>query len=261
MTCPLSSLGAPAEIGRAPVIPSPISAHGVSAEDAELFWTDGTDARSTELGIHSVTPAYADPCERREALLAELIFAARDLAQQNILGKLEYGDSGPSMLSWCRECQWTEHLGQLLHGDTCRTGRVQRIVDALVATLPAEPAESKVAPGEGLRLSGGKLQRGARSDGGEYGEPWHYKEMVAGGAHVVTSEGYFVASLHGAAQEQLDHAERIVACVNFCAGIPTEILLNQKPLVSETRDINQVIAVGRLLPGVMKLRTSQGVAL
>jgi hypothetical protein len=47
MTRPLSSLGAPAEICRAPEIPSPRSE--VSVQDAELFWTDGTDARDASM--------------------------------------------------------------------------------------------------------------------------------------------------------------------------------------------------------------------
>jgi hypothetical protein len=50
MTRPLSSLGAPAEICRAPEIPSPRSE--VSVQDAELFWTDGTDARDASCSAH-----------------------------------------------------------------------------------------------------------------------------------------------------------------------------------------------------------------
>jgi hypothetical protein len=46
MTRPLSTLGAPAESSSAPEIP--ITIREVSVEDAETFWTDGTDARSPE---------------------------------------------------------------------------------------------------------------------------------------------------------------------------------------------------------------------
>ena len=69
---------------------------------------------------------------RREQLLCELIFAARALADHALLR------TGVQLLAgetiWCRECHATVTLGRLIHGDTCRVGRVQRVVDALLAT-------------------------------------------------------------------------------------------------------------------------------
>lgn len=237
MTRPLSSLRAPAEARSA--AENPNSIHEISTEDVERFWTEGTDARSAR--------------DIREPLLAELIFAARDLAHRNI-----FEDSA---FSWfCRECQKTQGLSELTHSATCRTGRVLRIVDALVATLDSKPAGLAAAP-EGVVAPGDGASRcAANGEGGsEYGQPWRYR-MQGGNAHLENSEGYWLGCVYGPAQEAVDHAERITASVNFCAGIPTEILLDEKPLASMTRSLNDVIAVRRILPRLAELRTSQGVA-
>ena len=106
MTRPLSSLRAPAETRSASEIPSLI--HEVSTPDGD----------------------------RREGLLAELIFASRDLAQENIF------------VSGCGKCMMGAHLGGLKHSVTCRTGRVLRIVGELIATVDTKPAGDEAATGE-----------------------------------------------------------------------------------------------------------------
>lgn len=247
MTRPLSSLGAPAENGSAP--DKPLTIHEVSVQDSETSWTDGTDARS---------PDPAADSDLLDALTCRLIFAARALALNCILTS-DYRPIGgpivPDGNQVCSGCTMHSHGRKLPHTASCGVGEVLWILDRMEACVlscrrAGKPVELRSGAGAATPLP----------DAGEYGEPWRYKEMASGGVDVETPEGYLVASLHGAAQEQLDHAERIVACVNVCADIPTEMLLNAKPLASMTRRVDDVIAVGRLFPGLVELRTSQGVA-
>lgn len=124
----------------------------VSAADAEAFWTDGVDARSHEPGsadritadvpgvgvVLFVSPDSEDfPTEtagnvtpiadEREQLLCQLIFAAKDLAEQ----QLEPSD--PDNPEFCTECCVDECDGVIAHEPVCRTGRVLRIIKQLCA--------------------------------------------------------------------------------------------------------------------------------
>jgi len=92
---------------------------------------------------------------RREDLLSQLLFAARDLAEQNILGK-DWAPipAGAHAASWCRECQMTEHLGRLQHTDTCRTGRVLGIIGELTSTSDFDSKGKEAAPENGPRATG-----------------------------------------------------------------------------------------------------------
>lgn len=97
---------------------------------------------------------------RREDLLAQLLFAARDLAERNILGKdWEPMPAGAHAAVWCRECQMTEHLGGLQHTGTCQTGRVFGIIGELMSTSDSEPKGKEAAP-EGEK---GRARDGIRS--------------------------------------------------------------------------------------------------
>ncbi len=61
----------------------------------------------------------------------------------------------------------------------------------------------------------------------QYGEPWHYA-YEGSGAHSVYS-GNKCLTIFDDPEEMTDAeaeslAKRVVACVNFCRGVPTEIL-------------------------------------
>jgi len=87
--------------------------------------------------IHDKMSGMEARRDRRETLLAELVFAARDLAMRNIQRGLtaRFADPlGPEHSS-CAECLMVEHLGRLPHTPTCRTGRVLRIQADLIDTL------------------------------------------------------------------------------------------------------------------------------
>jgi hypothetical protein len=72
---------------------------------------------------------FATAQNDREGLLAQLMFAARDLAQANLV---HFGpkDGG----SHCCECHMGELHGCIAHTDKCLTGRVLDILDDLVET-------------------------------------------------------------------------------------------------------------------------------
>jgi len=113
--------------------------------------------------IHDKMSGMEARRDRRETLLAELIFASRALAQRNIQRGLSarFADPlGPELTS-CAECLMVEHQGRLPHTATCRTGRVLRIQADLIDTLYTHftgkehaPEGEKVCAGDGIRLRG-----------------------------------------------------------------------------------------------------------
>lgn len=75
--------------------------------------------------------------EKRAALLGQLVFAARDLAQANVADPWK-GESFSKGFAGCRECGQIAYLRSYPHASTCRTGRVLKIIAALHAQ--ANPA-------------------------------------------------------------------------------------------------------------------------
>jgi hypothetical protein len=101
-------------------------------------------------------------CDR---LLAQLIFAARDLARQNLLPQCDAPrDLAAAVPIRCRECEMSEHLGELRHGSTCRTGRVLGIIEKLCQSLESNPNEKEAAEGEDVSLAGDGIRPRGLSD-------------------------------------------------------------------------------------------------
>jgi len=97
---------------------------------------------------------------RRDYLLAQLVFAAKDLAQRNIASEPPGEFAGQLLaLTRCRECHMTELQGHLSHTLLCRTGRVLGILDALVAE-PTPQLGKEIAPGEESGAGSGIFPRG-----------------------------------------------------------------------------------------------------
>lgn len=98
----------------------------------------------------------------QDSLLAQLMFAARNLAVANIVKDLR-ADGGHIFgqpLS-CRECYFgATSDGVLHHATSCNTGHVLALIDELTATVTdskekeAAPAEEKLRAGDGIRLRG-----------------------------------------------------------------------------------------------------------
>ncbi len=106
--------------------------------------------------INAGLSALNERRNQRERLFAQLLFAARDLAEVNLF-------SG-HLARTCTECGKLEELGRMQHINTCKTGRVLGIVANLVSTLdfdPFKPTEKEEAPdGETSRAGDGIRPRG-----------------------------------------------------------------------------------------------------
>jgi hypothetical protein len=91
---------------------------------------------------------------RCERILAQLPFAARDLAERNLRGALSNaGVGGHVIASSCTECRVVEHLGVLRHSGTCRTGRVLDLIAELLAIPEFDLNKKEVASEEGMGSS------------------------------------------------------------------------------------------------------------
>ena len=118
--------------------------------------------------------------EQRSALLGQLVSAARELAEQNIIGRKLPDTQKTALLhsefgeTWCRECQMNEHLGELPHTATCKTGRLLRVLGELAALsvprLLIRPEQEEEA-GDGTRLRG--LKERVCLQCGERGGAWN----------------------------------------------------------------------------------------
>ncbi len=197
--------------------------------------------------------------------LARLLFAARRLANDRIKSSRSRPTEEP--IEYCEECQHASLSGTLTHAASCRTGEVLDVLAAICAPGLAESAEA--APE--AELQAGPEVASAQTDaelaaavdaaidagpemvsGGEFGEPWGI-DYGPTDVYVADVEGYPIGSMHGGPLNPHEYAERVAACVNFCEGIATELLQAEKPLADMSRDINQVIAVRRVLPGLPEL--------
>lgn len=126
------------------------------------------------------------PQEQREKLLGELIFAALDLARQNLgtavaAFRLFHRDERQA----CHECQMVEIGGALTHAPTCRTGRVLRIVATLLDTSNSNPNGKEAAAdgetalvGDGIRRPG--LKRRVCLMCGTSGGAWDARQVLEG---------------------------------------------------------------------------------
>jgi hypothetical protein len=126
----------------------------------------------------------------RDALLAELLFAARDLANRGIrtIRMPRTDDAGNGEISICKECGGIVNgVAPLPHTKVCRVGRVRRILDDLVELAnPAyqiatkdkkegAPEGESAGAGDGIRLRGegarlvGDVRRACGKCGGRFG--------------------------------------------------------------------------------------------
>ncbi len=123
-------------------------------------WVNGVEFTDDRCSICGRTRQHAAAREaRRDGLLAQLVFAARDLAEKNLLAHPNSLDGWQN----CKEC----HSYQLSvgvpieHAKTCRTGRVLRILSELIATLDFDPNRKETAEdGETGRAGDGIRPRG-----------------------------------------------------------------------------------------------------
>lgn len=158
--------------------------------------------------------------ELRDDLISRLLYASRDLAESRLL------EGGANALSWvaCVECGEFGPRGDTdFHGEHCKAGRTLGIIAALIAApAPASnPIRKEAAQGqEGARAGDGKRSRG------DFGEPWERRiDDVLQTLSIYDNEGTLITGLPKCNQESLDWANRIVACVNSCAGMEDKEML------------------------------------
>jgi hypothetical protein len=191
--------------------------------------------------------AYIDALTLPE-LAAELVLAASRLVGTRVV------QSSLSPQHVCRECagRATERLA-VLHTEDCATGMVAHLLLAIahaeaarVAPTPhrkepsqensrSEPARTAAqekrpfvlpkewtpAQVEAFREAWDEAQRGSA-----YGEPW----TTSAEGEVLDAEGQIVVDPYGTTLAEPDDVRamrRIVACVNHCAGVPTEALCRE----------------------------------
>ena len=160
------------------------------------------------------TAGDASVDDERDALLARLLYHASSLAHSRVQNGLG--------LMHCEECEAEWLLSEPeRHVKGCRVGNVRETLQALCDAYPRQISERSSAEPVDQDAGAAGEQRPAR---GEYGEPWGFTRPYIMVAHMHAADGLWLASggFRGIA--------RAVACVNFCAGISTEMIRSLIPL-------------------------------
>lgn len=157
--------------------------------------------------------------EQRDQLLARLIYHASSLANASI-------DNGLGLMH-CREChaEWLISEAER-HVEGCRVGNVRATLQALTRAYPRLTSAEERRSAEPADCAAGTA--GERPcAGADYDEPWRYGRhatVVTDLPGLIGQSGSFVP----ASSDRI--YERIVACVNYCAGISNEMLASLIPL-------------------------------
>lgn len=131
----------------------------------------GKEVRELIAEIDAAIMRSNEKRDRTERLLTQLLFAARDVADRNILcGSLAPANTAPAAV--CTECHMVEHLGKLTHAGTCCTGRVLGILEALtdveVNSDGKETGEKVGRAADGILPRGFKVCMKCGSHSGEW---------------------------------------------------------------------------------------------
>lgn len=192
----------------------------------------------THHGLMDARPFYRETA--RALAVQRLLTAAENLARKNLGYRADWLITG-EMIFGCNECgkgQATSAQG-IAHKDTCNTGRVLRLVREFSEVLQNNPEEKEAVPERGTsvaepRREDGVDARGYVGDGirarGFFDEPWRiegYKDWNLGSNEATFFIGvgdgiaHQVYELKGTLPNARFSLERMIACVNACAGIPT----------------------------------------
>ncbi len=171
-------------------------------------------------------PAGTDPVSSSlEYLIGQFIGVAGRLRSSRITTGLG--------LNHCEECQgeWLvsepeRHASGCLVASLAAAGRDLVIHESarLAGDKPDERGSAELVEGAGAAVE--ERPRFAC----EFGEPWGCVQCQGPhGAYIATRDGVWV----GGYRRQV--MRRVVACVNFCAGVPTEDLEKTRPMAEELR--------------------------
>ncbi len=123
----------------------------------DCFWSRSLRA---DAKLNADVQSALDLQTQREEQLSRLIFAARDLATGRIVRRL-----GEVEREGCLECDmWQLGASPLVHGRTCRTGRVLGIIDEMLQTKTKKEAvvDGDAACGDGMRQHVDGVDGGAK---------------------------------------------------------------------------------------------------
>jgi hypothetical protein len=166
----------------------------------------------------------------RELALAQLVFAARNLANSRLVMILE-GPGTPLKAARCRDCNSVAIDARVVHALICNTGAVLALIDDLCSDKlnPNNPIEKEAAPAdephapESVRVGSDEETRRA-GDGirlsGNFGEPWRLQKMKGerGGLDLLEKDGTWFGGFCCMDKRQKAQLLRAVDCVNFMAG-------------------------------------------
>lgn len=181
---------------------------------------------------------------RGVSLVDELAVAALQVALRAIRSKQIWGE--PSFE--CSECLMSGATKMVPHTPGCGIGRLLRLVERVNELDGAIPAGKETS------------QSGERAVAAEwprvtFGEPW----MVMVGLYRESKTPVLVDARDNPLMEALQPGtsryllERVAACVNFLAGVPTEMLERERPLADMARPVEQVVHLRRVFPGLPEL--------
>jgi hypothetical protein len=192
--------------------------------------------------IQEVSPAVVKDAlialRERDVYLAQILFAARHLAESQIKGWHDF--RSPDAFIDCLQCGRCCFSGEeLVHGHECNVGRVLRLLDALQELPPNPNIERSVAPSGISSEQAGVGVASPQAPATQFYEPWtcspgcadHYPEIYSSDNSLL----FDMADSVIIDEDCENYARRIVACVNACAGMPTEELELLESGVQKTR--------------------------
>jgi hypothetical protein len=184
-----------------------------------------------------------------DGLIRRFLIVSRDLAHSRIAG------SDPAV---CEECQLAFIGDKQPHLETCHTGQVLDLLERICA-LQENPTPIGKEHAQNETRSRAKAATYSRKEAereteNEFYEPWYLYPAGEAYGQVINQSKIIVAAASGSVAERRRIAERIIACVNFCAGTPTSVLEDEKRLADLILNINCVLAVDHLLPGPAEVR-------
>jgi hypothetical protein len=148
----------------------------------------------------------------RDVYLSQLIFAARNLALECVIGGIS--------LRTCTKCYGSASGDMPLeHLSECGVGRVLRLVDALKEIPPTSQPERRPCEEVSSEQANAAAEMQPRAIS-KFIEPWRWCE-ADGFRGIEDGNGIAIidASDLGVDEpEERAYCDRIIACVNFCAG-------------------------------------------
>ena len=146
----------------------------------------------------------------RARQISALLFAAKALANRTMATGFD-----PDKTHYCSICKMVWVDGVVPHSPTCEAARVEAIIAELCA-LPSQPIPIRKEDAQAPEPSRAEAGTSPRVDLGE---------------------------------ATTDAQERVLACLRFCEGIPTEALQRELPLASaDRRRWHEIMHLRKALP-------------